>query len=483
MSRNKLSFLIFTLLISRALAEEPSWTLAAEAFSTVRIPEVYAGIETSLPSLLLARMSSVDERAIMPDEQKSRAIASLSAERLKLVMERSSLILERDKAFLSDKGTLAKDKMRSDAEKKITAKERDIKKLDKRIGEALAAPYGGSTNVRVAPWESGTRLFERKAGERLAASLSNGKISGLITGTLEDVSGYLVVTARIETGMEGVPATTVTEAAPYDEMDALVTTIAARLLPVLSQKTPVSIAIKVIPETSVVFLDELQMYDMSAPILVFSGEHSLSVSCDGYRTAMRTYDFTGAAAYDVEITLVKEPVVSVAFATESGTGSLYLHTQPIGETPLDAELPAIRTIGETEDGAIQTFFVFDPDLAADGSSLDARILTNGVSTKTAIESARSRFYWSLGALYLSLPVFMLSRGIARDKYMAYQDGKIPANQANADEINGLLRFSSASGYVSVGLGLNVAFQLFRYIRAAEQAIPKETINTQSDNGA
>lgn len=448
----------------------------------MRIPAVYAGIETSLPSLLLAKLSSVDERVILPDEQKSRAIASLSAERLRLVMERSSLILERDKAYLSDKGTLGKNKLRSDAEKKIAAKERDIKKLDKRIGEALAAPYGESPNVRVTPWESGTRLFERKAGERLAASLMNGKISGLITGTLEDVSGYLVVTARIETGMDGVSATTVTEAAPYDEMDALVSTIAARLLPVLSQKAPVSIAIKVIPETSVVFLDERQIYDMSTPIAVFSGEHSLSVSCDGYRTATRTYDFTGSA-YDVEITLVREPVVTVAFTSGSGTGSLYLHAQPIGEMPLVADLPAIRTIGEAEDGTIQTFFVFDPDLAADGSSLDARILTNGVSTKTAIESARSRFYWSLGALYLSLPVFMLSRGIARDKYMAYQDGKIPANQANADEINGLLRFSSASGYVSVGLGLNVAFQLFRYIRSAEQAIPKETKNTQSDNGA
>lgn len=482
MSQNRLIALSLALLSARAFAEEASWTLAAEAFKTIRVPEVYAGIETSIPPLILAKLGSVNERMIFPDERKSRALAELSAERVKLVTERASLVFERDKTFMSDKGTLRKAKMRSDAQKKIIAKEKEIKKLDEKIKTALAEPYEGTSSRSVDLWESGSSLFERKEGESLAKSLLDAKASALVTGTIEDLAGYLLVTAKIDTGIPGIPAISVTEAAPYEELDALVSTIALRLLPELSRTAPVSINIKVNPENAVVFVDERQVYDTAAPIMMYSGEHTLTVNCDGYRAAVRTYEFSGAAAFDVDITLVREPTVSVAFDATADPSSLYFHTQPLGETPLVADLPSIRTIGEADNGEIKTFFVFDPGMEAAGSSIDSQIRSNKISTKLRIERTRTWFYWSLGALYLSLPVYMISNDVAREKYDAYIAGKIAQTQKNVDDINGLIRFSTNAGYVSLGLGVNVAFQLFRYILASEQAIPKMTVNSSSENG-
>lgn len=482
MSRTRFALLIFIFLGARVFCEDTTWVLAAEAFASVNLPASYDGIATAIPSLVLAEIENVNKRSILPDEKKSRDISALSAERLKLVTERSALILERDKVFLSDQGTLKKKKNRSDANKKIIAKEKEIEKLDEKIRKAVETVYTESTTLTVTLWESGSRLYERTKDVSLGKSLMDSKVSGLITGTVEDLSGYLLVTASIETGVAGLPVLTVKEAAPYDEIDYLVSTLTARLLPGLSQVSPVSISVNVVPENSVVFLDSRQIYDLSDPVTVFSGEHTVSVSCEGYRSATRTFDFSGAGKFGVDITLVKEPLVSVAFNSGDDATSVFFHTQSVGQLPLTTEIPALRTIGETENGTVKTFFIFDPDMTENPSSLESVIQTNKTETKKKIESARKWFYGSLGVLYLSLPVYMLSNGIMRDKYTAYQDGRIAPTQESIDEINGLMKFSTVSGYVSLGLGVNVAFQLFRYILSAEQAIPKETKNKIVENG-
>jgi hypothetical protein len=470
------------LLSARVFCEDTTWALAAEAFTPVNLPASYEGIAPALPSLLLAEIENVNKRSILPEEQKSRVLSVLSAERLKLVTERSALILDRDKVYLSDQGTLKKKKNRYDVNKKIIAKEKEIEKLDVKIRVAVETAYIESTTLTVTLWESGSRLYERSKDVSLAKSLMDSKISGLITGTVEDLSGYLLVTASIETGVAGLPVITVKEAAPYDEIDYLVSTLTARLLPGLSQVSPVSISVNVVPENSIVFLDSRQIYDISNPVTVFSGEHTVSVSCEGYRSATRTFDFSGSDKFGVDITLIKEPLVSVAFTSGVDSESVFLHTQSVGQLPLTTEIPALRTIGETENGTVKTFFIFDPDMTDNPSSLESIIHTNKTVTKNKIESARKWFYGSLGVLYLSLPVYMISKGIMNDKYTAYQDGRIPQTQESVDEINGLIRFSTISGYVSLGLGVNVAFQLFRYILSAEQAVPKETKNKVIENG-
>ena len=106
----------------------------------------------------------------------------------------------------------------------------------------------------------------------------------------------------------------------------------------------------------------------------------------------------------------------------------------------------------------------------DGSRLTVKPRTSDVGK--LIEKRRNAFYWSLGALYLSIPVSMLTYGIALDKSNAYAAGKLGGSEDAAADVNNWIRASQVSRGVSLVLGVNVAIQLVRYILAANEVIPE-----------
>jgi hypothetical protein len=70
---------------------------------------------------------------------------------------------------------------------------------------------------------------------------------------------------------------------------------------------------------------------------------------------------------------------------------------------------------------------------------------------------------------------MISRGVATNKMQAYDDGRIDPTPDNIEEINNWVMVSDVSRGVSIALGVNFLFQLVRYLIAADQTIPKYTI--------
>lgn len=475
-----LFFLILTAAVSAD--EKTGWVLAAEKFETGGLPSVYESVSSAVPSLLLSRLLAVRSRTVTPDEKKTRDLSALSTARVQLVKDRAALILARDKVLLETETSLTKKKDLRSAETKITAKEKDIAGLDKKIGKLSASVLNETTSENVTLWESGQKLYTRTSGVSLGKSLADSKISGLVTGKVEDLAGYLHVTASIETGISDLPAVTVSEAAPYDELDALVTALAARLMPVLSAMNPVSLVFSVEPETAAVFIDSRRIDDFSVPVTVFSGKHIVSVSADGYESSYRAHDFSGTGSYRVSISLRKASAISVAFDTKGVPLSLYFRTKYLGESPLSVTLPASAATGEASIDDNRTFFILDLSGLRDGSSVLASIKPNKMSTQTRIEKQRTFFYWSLAALYASLPFSLLSYGIAQDKYNAYQSGKLDQTQDNVNDVNNWTRAAMISRGVSIGLGINVAVQLVRYLLAAEQAIPQQAKITEQESG-
>jgi hypothetical protein len=458
------------------------WVLAAEKFEINGVPAIYGSVSSAVPSLLLSRLLAIRSRKVTPDEKKTRDLSALSTTRVQLVKDRATLMLARDKVLLETETSLTKKKDLRSAETKIAAKEKDIAELDKKIGKLSASVLDETSSENVTLWESGQKLYTRTPGVSLGKSLADSKISGLVTGKVEDIAGYLHVTASIETGIADLPAVTVSEAAPYDELDALVASLAARLMPGLSERNPVSIILSVEPQTAAVFIDSRRIEDFSVPVTVFSGEHRVSVSAEGYESSYRSHDFSGTGSYRVSISLRKASAVYVAFDTKGVPLSLYFRTKYLGESPLSVTLPAIAATGEAIIDDNRTFFILDLSRLADGSSVIASIKPNKVSTQTRIEKQRTLFYWSLAALYASLPVSMLSYGIAQDKYNAYESGKLDQTQDNVNDVNNWMRTSTISRGVSIGLGINVAIQLVRYLLAAEQAIPQQAIITGQESG-
>ena len=153
---------------------------------------------------------------------------------------------------------------------------------------------------------------------------------------------------------------------------------------------------------------------------------------------------------------------------------MFFETRHFGTTSFTAEIPAKTLIGEALHGDARTYFIHEYTDTTEGTR-SVIIPVNRVNTEQRIERQRKVLYWSLGLLYCSLPVSMISRGIAMNKMQAYNDGRIEPTQENIDEINNWVMVSDISRGVSIALGVNFLFQLVRYLIAADQTIPKYTI--------
>lgn len=476
MSRINLTVSIILILCFAPLhAEKSSWIIAAEAFKAEGIPSVYENLETIIPTLILARIGGLGNRLVLPSEKKARTLQEMSVLRVKLIKERSDLIRERDKVFfLADTEAMKKKRMK-ESTKAIVKKDKEIAAQDTKIKIFFAdSLYTETSDAKIELWKDGHELYIRASDTSLSASLRKDTVSALLTGTIEDIAGFLYVTIRIETGLETLVFESFSEALPYEDIDTLAASLTARLLPEVANKKIITLAITAEPEDARVFIDGRLIPDLSIPVRLFAGEHHINTSASGYESAEKIALFSEESDFAMHIVLEKEKSVSVAFDAKKINASIFLHTQYVGETPFAKAVPvaARTTIGEAVAGDALTYFIFDPALFIQFGEIRAQVKPNAINTGKRIEKQRGILYWAIGALYISLPFSMLSYGVSMNKYRAFEENKLPQTTEMVNEINNWARAAVITRGLSIGLGLNTVVQLIRYIMVAEQATPK-----------
>lgn len=449
-------------------AASAEWVLAAERFSITNVPDSYQVFSTTIPALLTSRLSHVTTREISPEEQKLRADHSRSANRIKLVQERTNMIVERDRILLSNASDFTRQAQKAKQDELIRKKNGEIRAFDAQtIADSAKNEKFDEITKKIKLKNADLTLYERKKGVSLAKSLIDDGVSGLITGKIEDLSGYMYVTVTLESGIYGMEPVTVSEAAPYDDVDYLVQSIAERLIPEIAKRKPVRLELSVSPEDSRVFIDGRLVPKDERSVVVFSGEHTLNVSAEGYVTADKKYDFADSDAFRVDISLKVRDSVSVSFDTSKTGIKLYLGTNYYGELPTTVSIPPLPLIGKAVSDDSTTWFIVRPDESyAKGNSVT--VIVDEKDTKELIAQRRSILYWSLGALYISLPVYLLSSGFATNMAYASKVGRTTLDASYQQWYT----VGEVSKYVSIALGANLAFQLFRYLLAAEQVVPK-----------
>jgi len=449
------------------------WVLAAEEFRLDGVPPAYASMATILPRLMISRLSASGSRLVLPDEKVARELLSLSAKRTKLVDERATLVLERDRLLLSSSPATSRAGARWATDRKIRAKEREIERVAEEMEKARRRGSELEEEiVAVTLWKDGRELYKVDAKRARGEDLRAQGVSALITGSVRDLAGYMYVSATLETGLPNYPPVTVSEAASYDQADSLVQSVLERLLPSIRNAENVALRIDVSPADATVYVDGRKVLDLAEATLVSRGRHSISATAPGYAEEQREADFSAAKEYRVSIELSREETIALTIEAERLQGDLFARAQYVGGTPVTAEFPIIPTLAEIATAAGTTYFIVDP--ALEGVSDGARLVVPQPkrNVKERIERQRRVLYWSLGALYVSLPATMILRGISQNMYNAYADGRLEQTAANAERVNQMNQAYDIASYVSIGLGINVFIQIARYLWAANQVTPK-----------
>ncbi|PIE98228.1 MAG: hypothetical protein CR988_03800 [Treponema sp.] len=467
-------FFLFISFFPCQAEEKTEWVISASKFNTVDIPELYKTYETIVPELFLYNLNSHAKRVIPLSEQKARALFKLGKTKLKLIKERNSLILERDKIFLS---------FTNEKNKKS-----QIKKINEKIKQKEEAIFFAHTNMKIeelkfsfadeskpiVPWNNGNTLFEKPKTSGLTESLLQQNIDAVITGTIKDISGYAYVSVKLETGLPNMQPLEFAEAGRYEDISEIVKFLSSQIYTKIQNIPEVMLHFDITPKTASVFVNEIEINDFSKPVKVHNGKINIYASAEGYKSSIKEVNLKNHNAYKLRINLKKDELFNISFDIKNMKPEVYFKTKYYGVVPIELEIPNTKNMLEFISNDVRTFIIFDNNKFTKQEELiyaTAKLHKTSISEK--IEKRRKNMYWSLGALYLSLPATLILNGITNDKIIAYQSGNLPATQKNINTIRNLRIASNVMIGVSSSLAVNYFINVILYLVAADKTLPVE----------
>jgi len=484
--RNKIFLFCIFLTISVGSLWCENWTIAAEKFELIDVPPQYSYIQEVLPSLLLSAIPSQVSRSVSADETVFRKKASLNADYIKRVRERSSIYSELDNLFFYSGSEKDKKKKRTDILKKIEKKEIELEKTKAEIDALDSGVFTVESAERsISLWKNGAELYVRKSDTPLSLSLRSDSVSYLITGTVEDLGGYAYVSLSSVTGIPGIEPFSVYAAAPYEEIDFLAKELSWLLVSSITNKKPVNLQLISSPTNARIFIGEM-LVSADETVVIPEGTYTIRGQATGYHSSEWTGFIGGNDTFRVEVNLTPITPVNITFRTEAAV-SLMLGSRYFGDTEHPIPVPSFPVIGSLASGDTVSWFVLDQklisrpvdtSLSESDHTLSVDVRKNSINTKKRIEKQRNTLYWSLAALYASLPFSLMLYGKTDMMKRAYIDGKLPQDDATVHEINNWITASSVAQGVSFGFGLNYIVQLVRYFIAVDQVVP-QTVSRQS----
>ena len=452
------------------------WTITAAKFTLTDVPALYASYSTALPAMLNLFCSVPASRLVTPEEKKARQLIDLAAKKRALIRERASVIAERDALYLAVMPEKEKLRKVASFNKKVTEKEADIQKAQEKIDALLHDTSFTAETLPVMIWKDGEQVFELPEYVNISQTLKNENIAAVINGSIEDLAGYMYVSVVLTTGLPGMPVYRFSEAGPYQSIETIARSLAAQIMTVVKNTQPAKVALTVEPENAEVYLDGESLQAGKTPFYIYEGSHRLEALAAGYDAAGKTIEAKAGESYLLKIKLKKENVISVGFRFIQPDADVFLHTQYFAGTPFQTDIPAGKnTAISFSYGDVKTYIVLRPyHFTQQGQTtyqLQAEL--NKEKTKTLIDRRRNTLYWSLGAFYVALPIFMILQGLTADMASAMSDSRLGSDAATQSKYRALFISTAVMQGITIGLGINYAVQLGLYLYAADQSIPKE----------
>ena len=471
-------FLFFSFLV---FADETEWVLAVSEFTFESSNPMYSSYAKIIPEMFLSYLEGKANRLESVSEKKMRALMKASSNKLKLIRERARLIQEKDSLFLSIESEKSKNAKILKLEQKIKEKEAEIEKASLNIKIVDNKFYDTTMAKKVVLWQDGKSLYKIEEKTNLAYSLQKAGISAVVSGTLRDVSGYLVLKVRLETGLKGVPHYDFTEGGRYSDAENMVKKIATQIYTVIQNTREIKLFFDVTPKNARVYIDNNIIEDFSKPIILREGNYTVEASCDEYSTSTKNIVLAEKNYYKLKINLKKEKTALLAFNIE-GKPELFFKTRYYGTSPTQLKLPYQSTVVEFEKDKVHTYVLIDKEKIPINETAQAMVVRlNQKETKKLVERQRKIMYWSLGTLYAILPAYLILNGVYSDKALAFNDGRLAQTQENAQNIKNLSVANITLQSLAIVAGINYFIQLVVYLVFSDRAIPRQPKIVNIDN--
>lgn len=286
----------------------------------------------------------------------------------------------------------------------------------------------------------------------------------------------MYVSVVLTTGLPGMPEYRFSEAGPYESIETIARSLAAQIMTAVKNTRPAKVLLTVEPEEAEIYLDNDRLQVEKKLLYVYEGSHRLEVSAAGYDSAGKTIEAQAGKNYLLKIKLKKEQTISIGFRFIKPAADVFLHTQYFSGTPFQTDAPVGRnTAVSFSYKDVQTYVVVRPkNFTQRGqTTYQLQAALNKEKTKTLIDRRRKVLYWSLGAFYVSLPVFMILQGVTADMASAIIDYRLEVDKSVKQKYRALFISTVVMQGLTIGLGINYAVQLGLYLHAADKSIPKE----------
>lgn len=464
---------------SKGTENEKTWALAFSEFELEDITEPYTSYAKTVPELLQYYLNTNNYRRIPLEEKKAIAVLEISQKKLKAIYELNDLILKKDKLFLlpEDLKTKAQEEKKLNAE--IKKKKDEIESLEADIKiESLKANYADDNSLRkVVAWNN-AELFTRDKTKSLAKDLYDRKANALITGKIKDISGYTLISVTMQTGLAKNPEITVKEAGRYEDINDTVETLATLLYANLQSLPERKINIELQPKTAKLFINDNEIFETEKTLLVYANEIDVFASAEGFEPAKNHFKFGTESTYKLSINLRRKENLDIPVSVQEGT-KIFANTKELASEDnandsKNIQLEDKKSVLEFENAdGVKTFVVMDPKkLKLSDSPKKLTVKVNQKTAKSKIEKQRSIMYWSLAAVYVSLPTTLILTGFRNDKINAINSGRIPGTAANLKQVKDMNIATNVMIGITSALAVNYFVQVILYLIKADSALPK-----------
>ena len=529
----KLFIYIFIILFCKPVfsAENVNWILAAENFSYAKgyvQNAVSEGSAEMFPISILEKLNKTLERNILPDEKYQRQCYKLRNERQSLFLQLSGEYKKRDTLVLNpytDKELALKIKEQNKEIKKVQDKiAENIKKQKEAEVEAskrMELIYSGKldtqepdqseieiiktfikniftkdenivTQENIYLYQNDfTRLYKpsesaKEAGytsQNFIKEMMSSNINTLITGVISGYGDYVSVAVELYLYPAGEKIASVMEIGTIQEADLITTSIANQIVPAITNAMPVLLDVNIFPDElvheSMIYIDEILQTSNTDSILVESGVHNIQIVCEGFKTVETSYYFEGNKNYNIDVTLEKEVNGYLQInLVKPLLGDLLVngeYADKIDEKKSQMKINGKVILGEflSENGET-AFFYIPQNLVLDSNMIN--IKPKPYDREKNIDKRRKWMYASYTLLMVSLIPTFYTYGNLVNEAKLYNDGLV--NYSDAIELQ---KRSNIFRGISIGCGVFFAFELVRYIIAANAVLPQKAWQGNKDD--